>query len=333
MQNVYRVTNTAYIQRMLTRAKPRRRSHLVRQARGTRIEITDKDIRDIFEPLSRHKQLTTRQLVGFGSRHPLVTKQRLGELWHATEGQASHWLHRVNEDMLFANHLTSQDMHRLGCDGEALLQTRGLVTCEPWVAASRIGGQCLAPSKIYRLAHDHISSDICIDIEIGARKAGLPFRHHLDILRSAPIRTLTRKRPLRIPVDIEGRETFVEPDALFAIGNRVYALEADTGTESIRSVIIPKMLAYREIVAAKIIDEFLGIDNLTVLFVTTSPLRMQHMMRALHDIARNGRSPMFAFRAEQGFSNFLQSPAPTGRLVEEAWSRVGCEDSILGKST
>jgi Replication-relaxation len=318
---------------MLTRTKPRRRSHLVRQARGKRIEIADNDVRDVFEPLSRHKQLTTRQLVVFGSRHPLVTKARLGELWHATEGQASHWLHRVNEDVLFANHLTTQDLHRLGAEAEALLQTRRLIPSEPWVAASRIGGQSLAPSKIFRLAHDHMASDICIDIEIGVRKAGLPFVHHIDILRSAPVRTLARKRPMRIPVHMAGRETFIEPDALFAIGKRVFALEADTGTESVQGIILPKMLAYREIVAAKIIDEYLGVDNLTVLFLTPSPLRMKHMMQALQDIARNGRSPMFAFRAEQGFSSFLQSPAPTGRLVEEAWSRVGCEDLVLGKST
>jgi hypothetical protein len=333
MPNVYGLANTPYTRPMLTCAKPQRRSHLVRQSRGKRIAITDKDVCDIFEPLSRHKQLTTRQLVAFGSRHPLVTKQRLGELWHATEGQASHWLHRGNEDMLFANHLTTQDMHRLGSEAEAMLQTRGLVPSEPWVAASRIGGQCLAPSKIYRLVHDHLASDICVDIEIGARKSELDFRHHLYILKSAPMQTLTRKRPLRIPVNMEGSETFVEPDALFAIGKRNYALEADTGTESVRSVIIPKMLAYREIVAAKIIDEYLDVDNLTVLFVMQSPMRKQHMMRALHDIARNGRSPMFAFRADEGLSNFLQTPAPTGRLIEEVWSRVGCEDLILGKST
>jgi Replication-relaxation len=329
MPNVYRFANTQYIFRMLTRAKPKRRSHLVRHSLGKRIEINDKDVCDIFEPLSRHKQLTTRQLVSFGSRHPLVTKSRLGELWHVTEEQSSHWLHRVSEDLLFANHLTTQDMHRLGSEGAALLETRGLVPTEPWVSASRIGGQSLAPSKIFRLAHDHMASDICIDIEIGARKAELDFRNHLDILRSAPIETRGRKRPLRIPVQVEGRETFVEPDALFAIGKRAFALEADTGTESIRSVIVSKILAYREIVAAKIIDEYLGVDNLTVLFVTPSPLRMQHMMQALQDIARHGRSPMFAFRAEQGFSNFLQSPAPTGRLIGEAWSRVGCEDLIL----
>ena len=99
----------------------KRRSHLTRTATAKGVQITDRDIFDIFEPLSRHAQLTTRQLVAFGSRYPTITKARLGELWHVTGNQRSHYLHRLNEDVRFANHLFIEDLHRLGIEGEKLL--------------------------------------------------------------------------------------------------------------------------------------------------------------------------------------------------------------------
>ena len=295
------------------------------------MQITDNDIRDIFEPLARHAQLTTRQLVAFGRRNPIITKARLGELWHGTEGQHSHWLHRLNEEILFANHLYVEDMHRLGVDGEALLRAKGIVPAENWVTNSRIGGKSTSPSRIIRLAHDHMASDIALDIEIGAREKDITFKSHIEILRAAPETTRWQKKPLAIPVEVKGHRTFVEPDALFALSGRTFALEADKGTESIKSVIVPKILAYREIVAAGIIDDHLGIDNLTVLFATTNATRMKNIMAELAKIARNGRSTMFAFRAETGFGEFLRTPPPSGRLMTMPWHRVGNDDLILGQ--
>jgi hypothetical protein len=310
-------------------AVPKRRSHLNRKAGGKGIQITDRDALDIFEPLSRHAQLTTRQLVAFGSRYPTITKARLGDLWHATGEEHSHWLHRLNEDVLFANHLFVEDLHRLGVEAEELLRAKEIIPDEDWVAATRIGGKSASPSRVIRLAHDHMASDIALDIEIGARVRSGAFRSHLDILRNAPEATQHAKRPLQIPVTLDGRRTFVEPDALFAIGDRIYALEADKGTESIRAVIVPKILAYREIVADRIIDDWLGVDNLTVLFATASETRMRNVMRELERVARNGRSVMFAFRSDPAFSEFMQAAPPSGRLATAPWSRVGFDDLIL----
>jgi hypothetical protein len=307
----------------------KRRSHLNRRAMARGVQITDNDIRDIFEPLSRHAQLTTRQLVAFGARHPNLTKARLGALWHRTEGQRSHWLHRLNEDVLFANHLYVEDMHRLGSDGEALLCAKEIIPSEDWVANSRIGGNSASPSRIIRLAHDHMASDIALDIEIGARAADAPYKTHIDILRVAPGATRAQPKPLKIPVELDGRHTFVEPDALFSIAGRNYALEADKGTESIKAVIVPKILAYREIVAAGVIDDHLSVDNLCVLFATTNETRMKNVMDELALIARNGKSTMFGFRAERGFGDFLRTPAPSGRLFTAPWKRVGHDDLIL----
>jgi hypothetical protein len=175
-------------------------------------------------------------------------------------------------------------------------------------------------------------SDIMIDIEIGARKAALPFRNHLQILTASPEPTRAMKKPLKIPVNVDQRQTFVEPDAIFAIGNRHYALEADRGTESIAAVIVPKILAYRELVADHVIDDHFGIENLRVLFATTSARRMQHIMEELKRIAANGRSAMFAFRVEEEFRQFPKRTAPGGKLVLAPWSRVGCDDLVLAAS-
>jgi len=105
----------------------------------------------------------------------------------------------------------------------------------------------------------------------------------------------------------------------------------DKGTESIKAVIVPKILAYREIVAAGVIDEYLGIDNLCVLFATTNETRMKNIMNELSRIAKNGRSTMFGFRAELGFGDFLRAPSPSGHLFTSPWKRVGHDDLILAK--
>jgi len=312
--------------------RTKHRSHLVRQATAKRLQITVRDMCDIFEPLARHAQLTTRQLVAFGSRHPITTKARLGELWHLTAHQPFHWLHRLNEELPLANHLFMDDLHRLGDQALALLQSSSIVPTEDWVLNSRIGGRSLAPSRLIRLAHDHMASDIMIDIEIGARKADLPFRNHLHLLTAAPVQTRVMKKPLRIPVTIGGQDTFVEPDGVFSIASRWYALEADKGTESITSVIVPKILAYREIVADHIVDDHLGIDNLRVLFATTSTRRMKNVMRELQRIAANNRSAMFAFRSEDSFGAYLKTPMPSGRLAHAPWARVGCHDLVLAEA-
>ena len=287
--------------------------------------ITERDILDIFEPLSRHAQLTTSQLVAYGRRYPTITKARLGELWHVTSGERTHWLHRLNEDIVFANHLVTEDFHRIGIEAELLIQVQGIVPNEDWVAATRIGGRSTAPSRIIRLAHDHTVSEIVLDIEIGARTKGANFRSHLDILRDAPEATRAAKRPLQIPLTLNGERTFVEPDALFAIDKEVYALEVDRGTESIRTIIAQKIIAYREIVAACVIDEWLGIDKLTVLFAVPNEARMKNMMHELEQIAQNGKSAMFGFQVVQGLGSKSIDFSSGEKFIWRPWLRQGLD--------
>ena len=148
-------------------------------------------------------------------------------------------------------------MYRLGKDAEELLAWRGIIPSDDWVRATRIGGNSVAPSRILRLAHDHMASHVALDIEIGARAVEhVRFRNHVEIVSaSPPSEHRTFPNPLCVAVPpIADAPKWIEPDALFAIGDRYFALEADMGTESIEAVIKPKIRAYREIVASGAID-------------------------------------------------------------------------------
>jgi len=288
---------------------------------GKRTAITDNDIFGIFEPLSRHAQLTTKQIVAFDRRYESKTRNRLTDLYH----DQGEWLERLSENIKFANSLFVDEMYRLGRDAEDLLQWRGIIPAEDWVRATRIGGNSAAPSRILRLAHDHMASEIALDIEIGACAApGVRYRNHLEIISASPARTQTFPNPLNVAVPpIADAPRWIEPDALFAIDNRYFAIEADTGSESIEGVIKPKIRAYREIVASGMIDDHFGINNLRVLFVTTNEKRMRNMTKAVESIARNGRSTMFGFACRPDLAGFVRPPAPDGRMFREPWRRVG----------
>jgi hypothetical protein len=308
----------------LTTKKRRPRSKPTPSGRQTL--ITDNDIFGIFEPLSRHAQLTTKQIVAFDRRHASTVRNRLTDLYHM-EGE---WLVRLSESLKLANSLTIDEMHRLGKDAADLLKVRGIIPSESWVQTARVGGNSNAPSRIFRLAHDHMASHIALDIEIGARASTRRFRNHIEIINEAPERTRKFPKPLRVVVPpIPGAPKWIEPDALIGIDDRYFAIEADTGSESIEGVIKPKILAYREIVASGIIDDHFGIDNLRVLFVTTNAKRMRNMIAAVASIAREGRSTMFGFACRPDLGQLAGSPAPDGRLFVEPWLRAGRDDLRL----
>ena len=128
---------------------------------------------------------------------------------------------------------------------------------------------------------------------------------------------------------IPGAPKWIEPDALIGIDDRYFAIEADTGSESIEGVIKPKIRAYREIVAAGMIDDHFGIDNLRVLFVTTNEKRMRNMIAAVASIAREGRSTMFGFACRPDLGQLAGAPAPDGRMYAQPWARAGRDDMRL----
>src|SRR6516165_2777386 len=63
MRTVYGAAARFYLgcMHLHLRQKTKRRSHLVRRTIERCVQITEADVRDIFEPLARHAALTTRQ--------------------------------------------------------------------------------------------------------------------------------------------------------------------------------------------------------------------------------------------------------------------------------
>ena len=322
MPHVYTPSLSAFQFRMQTTQPKKHRLRTKPTPGDHHARITLNDINGIFEPLSRHAQLTTKQLVAFDSRCESKTRNRLTQLFHSR----GDWLVRLSETMTFANHLFMDEIYSLGVDAEALCMMRGFIPPEPWARIARIGHVSKMPSRILRLAHDHMVSDVVLDIEIGARQTGAKFRSHFDIIEAAPERTQKFPNPLRLRVpETEGAPQWIEPDATFAIDNRLFMVEADRGTESIEKIIRGKILAYREIVASRAVDKHFGFDNLRVLFVTTNEKRMRNIMKCLASIAKNGRSTMFAFACRPDLEGLARAPAPDGRMFRMGWERVGFE--------
>lgn len=101
---------------------------------------------------------------------------------------------------------------------------------------------------------------------------------------------------------IAGALRWIESDELFAFGNRLHAIEADTGTESIEGVNKQKIRVYRKVIASRTVDDHFGFDNLIVLFATASEWRMLNMMLA-------GASPRVTVRVRCSYLLAHHRPA------------------------
>ena len=107
---------------METSPSRKHRSRSQPKSNGRNTLITDNDIFGIFEPLSRHAQLTTKQLVAFDPRYASTTPQPPDR--HLPR-RRSKWLVRLSETLKLANFLIVDEMHKLGKDAEDLLKVRG----------------------------------------------------------------------------------------------------------------------------------------------------------------------------------------------------------------
>jgi hypothetical protein len=76
---------------------------------GKRTAITDNDIFGVFEPLSQHAQLTTKQIVAFDRRYESKRRNRLTDLHH----EHVAWPERLSETLQFANPLFVDPLERL----------------------------------------------------------------------------------------------------------------------------------------------------------------------------------------------------------------------------
>jgi Replication-relaxation len=128
---------------------------------------------------------------------------------------------------------------------EELLAWRGMIPNRTIGGTPRASAATAPRRRASFVSLDHMTSEIALDIEIGSHAVpGVRFRNHIEIASASSTRTQAFPNPLNIAVPlIADAPKWIEPDALFAINDRFFALEADMGTESIEAVIKPKIRA------------------------------------------------------------------------------------------
>jgi Replication-relaxation len=218
---------------------------------------------------------------------------------------------------------------------------------ERGVAALR-GRAAPAPMKAAHrnFAHELMICRIMASIELGVRDdSSVRFISWAEILANphTPAATRASDRPASIPVSFDFRgerlTTEVRADAApFGLerrrdGERTFlffpGIEVDCGTEPItasdseRSSIYKKFVAYRAIAEQAIYRSHFGFPNFFVPFVCSDAARLASMMKLLERITEGKGSRMFLFKEYPAFSSFGPPPPATGHMLTEPWQRVG----------
>lgn len=185
--------------------------------------------------------------------------------------------------------------------------------------------------------HQLMVADILISFETIAKINGLSFRLAPDIIAD---------KPLKLPCYIEWREQKVsrgiEPDALFALGDTLFLLEADRNTENLLihnldlNSYLRKLLCYRDIIFNKTTEKVWGIPTPFILTVTTSRLHLENIKKLFLTIAehfgqQSPRSYHLLYRAIPILGSFDRHPEPLLSLLDDPWERIGHPTLTLRK--
>ena len=218
-------------------------------------------------------------------------------------------------------------IYELDHRGVRVLQERGIAVQRQRVPAN--------------FAHELMACQVMASFELGARERGARLITWPDILnsRSLPDATRHSPRPFHIPVRYEGSDLHIAADAQpFGIersiaGERSYyfcpGIEADCGTEPVdssdfaRSSIYKKFVLYLAIEAQGAYRTHFGFPNFYVPVITTSEARVRSMMELLARITGGCGSKIFLFKTFPALTSFERPPSPSGRMLTEAWQRVG----------
>ena len=282
-----------------------RKKRFRRQPEG-RLQITERDLA-IIRQVFRHRFLRSTHLQALmGGGQGLL--RRLAELYHHA------FLDRPREPIEFYAHAGSKPMvYALGNQGADLLARhdgvpRGKVD---WTAKNHGIGPLF-------LDHTLLVADVMVALELACRGSGrVRLIDQDELLARAPEATKRRQRPFEWAVAcryLEEPVTLgVAPDALFGLHyldrpegrNRAYFfLEADRATMPIQRANVRqtsffrKLTAYYETWKQGIHTEVYGIKNFRVLTVTSSPERVENLIRANRGLPGGQGSKLFLFTDE-----------------------------------
>jgi hypothetical protein len=205
-----------------------------------------------------------------------------------------------------------------------------------------------APTKAAHrnFAHELMVCRIMASIELGVRAdSSVRFISWAEIRANphTPAATRASDRSASIPVSFEFRgerlTTEVRADAApFGLerrqnGERTFlffpGIEVDCGTEPItasdseRSSIYKKFIAYRAIAQQAIHRSHFGFPNFFVPFICSDRARLMSMMKLLERITEGKGSRMFLFKYYPTFSSFDPPPPANGHVLTDPWQRVG----------
>lgn len=280
------------------------------------LQITPRDI-DVFKALNRVRYGRANflhRLVG-GSKQNV--HRRLGTLYKCG------YLARPDQQKQSWNARYAPRVYELTHESRAALEQHG-VELNSWTGNRQFWHQLMV-------------SDILLSFETIAKMNGLSFRSGREVLGHKPL-----KLPCYIEWGTQKASKPIEPDAVFAIGDTHFLLEADRNTENLLihnlelNSYLRKLLCYRDIIFNKTTEKLWGIPQPFILTVTTSRPHLDNIKKLFFTIAeQNGasqpKSYHLLYRAISSLGSFDKHPEPLLSLLDDVWERVGHPNLQLKK--
>jgi hypothetical protein len=179
--------------------------------------------------------------------------------------------------------------------------------------------------------HQLMVADILMSFEIACKERGLRFRHRTDILGDAPFQfdaSVTHQFAKRT----ERYDGALKPDALFAINDTHFVLEADRQNEPISrptlstSSYLRKILQYREVLKSGSYKAL--IPNMIVVNVTVSDEHARNIMSFMYEeLGMQSKSLLFKGLPVLGTRETY--PRPLTHLLDEPFARTGYPPFVI----
>lgn len=264
-----------------------------------------------FEALQRHGPLTSDYLHAFASQEfpsDKGARHRLRNLFH--EGDTPHngpYLDRPPQQRATDNARANMLVYALNAHSRAALAEAGKMhEHAPFIAP----GQWV---------HDYMSSCITASIEIAARKHGIRFLSHQELVARFGMRYPIGDKVL-IPDRLFG---LVYPDNTVRIG----LLETDRGTETTNTYGY-KVKNYQAFIAGGMYKSAMKLTGGVLMFtVTNGERRAQSLLSTAEKIT--GGANYICVKSIPHFGEWFQPPPILYDLLEKPWSRPGKEPLSL----
>jgi hypothetical protein len=174
--------------------------------------------------------------------------------------------------------------------------------------------------------HKVMVADILISLELIARARQLPFKHKYEIIGDKPL--ALPAGVITHPITNKTYDGQLLPDALMAIGDTNFLVEADRNTESIEradfsaSSYLRKLLQYKNVFQSGVYKTEWNIPSLFVLNVTISESHAQNIV-TFAESRLQAKSRSLLFKGIPLLGSHTKAVKPLSTLADEPWQRAG----------